>query len=150
MKEKDIQFEKRKQKFNKEIKKLEKDYDSKINKNYQQIKKNEEDYLKEKTNKLTWQLIQNCDYQSFLSNENLNVGKNRKKNKLESHLDDIFVDQSNQLFDEDFINNVYSNKKQRQSHGGCIFNSRLSSDNYIRNPHIQIDSNKRYQMGKKY
>ena len=150
MKEKDIQFEKRKQKFNKEIKKLEKDYDSKINKNYQQIKKNEEDYLKEKTNKLTWQLIQNCDYQSFLSNENLNVGKNRKKNKLESHLDDIFVDQSNQLFDEDFINNVYSNKKQRQSHDNYIFNSRLSSDNYIRNPHIQIDSNKRYQMGKKY
>ena len=149
MKEKDIQFEKRKQKFNKEIKKLEKDYDVRINKNYQQIKKNEEDYLKEKTNKLTWQLIQKCDYQTFLSNEDSTIGKNHKKKK-QSNLDEIFMDQKNQLFDEDFINNVYSNRKHRQNYDDYILNSRLSSENYVKNPHMSIDSNKRYQLGKRY
>ena len=176
IKEKDIQFEKRKKKFSQEIKKLEKDYGDKIKKdNYQQIKKSEEDYLKEKNNKLTWNIIQKCDYQSFLLNEDSNnsnsnmnnlgnknnkVGRKKKLGTIQSHIDDIFVDQSNILFekdDEDFINKVYSNqtRKQRQNFDNYIYNSRISpkhkkTENFVNNNHISIDSNKRYLLGKKY
>ena len=160
MKEKDLQFEKRKKKFNKELKKLEKDYDEKIKKdNYQQIKRSEEDYIREKNNKLTWQIIQKCDYQTFLLNEDGNNAKNRKKNNnMQSHLDDIFVNQSNQLFekdDEDFINKIYSNQTRKQNYDDYMFNSRISSqnsrgDNYVRNSHVSLDSNKRYKLGKRY
>ena len=156
MKEKDLEFAKRKKKFNKEIKKLEKDYDYRIKKDYQQIKKSEEDYIKEKNSKLTWQLIQKCDYQTFLLNEDENK---KKKNTIQSNLDDIFVNQSNILFekdDEDFINKVYSNRKQRQNYYDYNnYNSRVSSknrrtDNYVRNSHLSIDSNKRYKLGNNY
>ena len=98
MKEKEKQYEKRKQKFNKELRKLERDYDVRIKKdNYQQIKKIGEDYKKEKNNKLTWQLIQNCDYQNFLLNEDSNYLNNPKKKKIKTNLDDIFEDQDNQF-----------------------------------------------------
>ena len=157
--EKDLQFEKRKKKFNKELKKLEKDYGEKIKKdNYQQIKRSEEDYIREKNNKLTWQIIQKCDYQTFLLKEDGNKAKNRKKNNIQSHLDDIFVNQSNQLFekdDEDFINKIYSNQTRKQNYDDYMFNSRLSSqnsrgDNYVRNSHVSLDTNKRYKLGKRY
>ena len=110
IKERDIQFEERKKKFNRKLKKLEKDYDSKIKKdNYIQIKKNEEDYLKEKNSKLTWKIIQNNDYQAFL----LNDQKNINNNLIPSQLKDIFNnknDYNNVGDDDDFINNIYSNK----------------------------------------
>ncbi len=110
IKERDIQFEERKKKFNRKLKKLEKDYDSKIKKdNYIQIKKNEEDYLKEKNSKLTWKFIQNNDYQAFL----LNDQKNINNNLIPSQLKDIFNnknDYNNIGDDDDFINNIYSNK----------------------------------------
>ena len=151
-------------KFNKEIKKLEKDYDQKIKKdNYQQIKKSEEFYLKEKNNKLTWNLIQQCDYDTFLLNDdtisdNKKLNKKKNINTIQSNLDDIFVNQSNILFekdDEDFINNVYSNQRRRQRQNyDNIYNSRISSqkkgENFVKNSHISIGSNRRYQLGKKY
>ena len=153
MKEKELEFEKRKRKFNKEIKKLEKDYGEKIKKdNYQQIKRSEEDYLKEKNNKLTWQLIQKCDYQNFLLNDDEN--KPYRKNIMQSNLEDIFVNKSNQLFekdDEDFINKVYSNQTRKQNYDSNIYSSKHSRcDNYVRNSHLSIDSNKRYKLGKRY
>ena len=156
MKEKDKQYEKRKRQFNKEIKKLEKDYGERIKKdNYKQIKKSEEDYIKEKNNKLTWQFIQKCDYNTFLLNED---GKNQKKNSIQSNLNDIFVNQSNQLFekdDEDFINKVYSNKtsKQNLNYDDYLYNLKISSkiginENYVKNSHLSIDTNKKYKLGK--
>ncbi len=119
MKEKDKQFEKRQKIFNKEIKKLEKDYDEKIKKdNYQQIKRNEDDYIKIKNSKLTWKIIQKSDYQTFLLNEdsikNDNINTSQKINKtIQSKLNDIFVNQSNEYFEkdeEDFLKNIYSNQ----------------------------------------
>ena len=114
IKEKDIIFEERKKKFNKKLKKLEKDYDTRIRKdNYIQIKKNEDDYIREKNNNVTWKMIQNNDYQAFL----LNNEKNININSLPSQLRDIFVDKNdynnNLGDDDDFINNVYSNKSQK-------------------------------------
>ena len=47
---------------------------------------------KEKINKLTWQQIQNCDYDTFIINE-----KDRKKNNLE----EIFTNKSNQFEGDD-------------------------------------------------
>ena len=113
--EKDIKFEERKKKFNKKLKRLEKNYDTKIKKdNYIQLKKNEEDYLKEKNNKLTWKFIQKNDYQAFLLHEDKDIDNN----SIPSQLKDIFVDKSdyNHHLGEDanFINNVYTNKKQKQ------------------------------------
>ena len=89
IKEQDIKFEERKRKFNREIKKLEKDYDSKIKTdNYIQIRKNEEDYLKEKNSKLTWKYIQSSDYNAFLLNDERNININT----IPSQLKDIFND----------------------------------------------------------
>ena len=122
IKEQDIKFEERKRKFNREIKKLEKDYDSKIKTdNYIQIRKNEEDYLKEKNSKLTWKYIQNSDYNAFL----LNDEKNININTIPSQLKDIFSDKNSfNNDDENFINKLYSKND---------FNKKKSSDkkNYI-------------------
>ena len=150
MKEKDREYEKRKQKFQQEIKKLEKAYDVRLKKdNYIQIKKNEEDYLKDRNNKLTWQIIQKCDYDTFLLNDE---GKNAKKNSIQSNLHDIFVNQSNQYFekdDEDFINKIYSNQDRRQriNYDEYLYNQKASNRN---NMHYSVDSNKRYKLGKIY
>jgi len=147
MKEKDILYEKRKQNFNQQIKKLEKNYDERIKKdNYKQIKKSEEDYLKGKNNKLTWKLIQNCDYDTFLISEN-----KKNKNSIQSDLDDIFTNQNNQLFekdDEDFINKVYSNdrKKLKNSYNYSKFSSNQNIINSMKNSHLSIDSNKKYKL----
>ena len=114
LKEKDIKFEERKRKFNRELKKLKKDYDTKIKKdNYIQLKKNEEDYLKEKNSKLTWKYIQNNDYNTFLLNDERNVNINT----IPSQLKDIFNDKNSiNNDDENFINKIYSkndfNKKK--------------------------------------
>ena len=95
-----------------------------------------------------------------LGNKNNRVGRKNKLSTIQSHIDDIFVDQSNILFekdDEDFINKVYSNqtRKQRQNFDNYIYNSRISpkhkrTENFVNNNHISIDSNKRYLLGKKY
>ena len=147
MKEKDILYEKRKKNFNQQIKKLEKNYDDRIKKdNYKQIKKSEEDYLKGKNNKLTWKLIQNCDYDTFLISEN-----KKNKNSIQSNLDDIFTNQSNQLFekdDEDFINKVYSNDKNKKLKNSYNY-SKFSSNqniNSMKNSHLSIESNKKYKL----
>ena len=150
MKEKDIQYEKRKKKFQQEIKKLEKAYDVRLKKdNYIQIKKSEEDMLKDRNNKLTWQFIQKCDYNTFLMNDD---GKNAKKNSIQSQLNDIFVNQSNQYFekdDEDFINQIYSNQERRQRHNYDEYlpNSKVPSRN---NMNYSMDPNKRYKLGNIY
>ena len=96
MREKNILFEKRKKKFEVENKKIQQKMS--LKNDYLQKKKNEEDYQKEKMNKLTWQQIQNCDYDTFIINE-----KDRKKNNL----DDIFTSQSNQFEgdDADYLKN---------------------------------------------
>ena len=111
LKEKNIKYEERKKSFNKHLKKLEKDYDSRIKKdNYIQIKRNEEDYMKGKNNKLTWKLIQKNDYQAFL----LNDEKNININSVPSQLKDIFNknEYMNDFGDDDsFINQIYSNNK---------------------------------------
>ena len=115
LKEKNIKYEERKKSFNKHLKKLEKDYDSRIKKdNYIQIKRNEEDYIKGKNNKLTWKLIQKNDYQAFL----LNDQKNININSVPSQLKDIFNknDYMNDFGDDDsFINQIYSNNKRPQN-----------------------------------
>ena len=134
IKEKEIKFEERKKKFNKKLKKLERSYDTKIKKdNYIQIKKSEDDYLKGKNNKLTWNYIQKNDYKAFLLNdeEEINI------NSIPSQLKDIFVDKkefNNLGEDEDFINNIYSNDSQRLKNS---FNKSKQSNNensgYLKN-----------------
>ena len=146
IKERDIQFEERKKKFNRKLKKLEKDYDSKIKKdNYIQIKKNEEDYLKEKNSKLTWKFIQNNDYQAFL----LNDQKNINNNLIPSQLKDIFNnknDYNNVGDDDDFINNIYSNKNPNlknsfnKSKNSSQENSRyIGNESYSKFSDLSID-----------
>ena len=147
IKERDIKFEERKKKFNRKLKKLEKDYDSKIKKdNYIQIKKNEEDYLKEKNSKLTWKFIQNNDYQAFLLNDQKNVNNN---NLIPSQLKDIFNnkdDYNNLGDDDDFINNIYSNKNPNlknsfnKSKKSSQENSRyLGNESYSKFSDLSID-----------
>ena len=59
---------------------------------YLQKKKNEEDYQKEKINKLTWAQIQKSDYDTFILNE---------KDKNKNNFNDIFMSQSNQFEGDD-------------------------------------------------
>ena len=147
IKEKDIKFEERKKKFNSKLKKLEKNYDTRIRKdNYIQIKKNEEDYLKEKNKKLTWKIIQQNDYQAFL----LNGEKEVNINPIPSQLKDIFIDKNdynnNLGEDDDFINNIYSNKSQKmknsfnKSKKSSQENSRyLGNESYSKFSDLSID-----------
>ena len=120
LKEKNLKYEERKKSFNKQLKKLEQNYDSKIRKdNYIQIKRSEDDYLKGKNNKLTWNFIQNNDYQRFLLNDERNISNNNNP----SQLNNIFNNKSDYINnledDEDFINKIFSNK---------ITNQKTSSD----------------------
>ena len=147
IKEKDFKFEERKKKFNKKLQRLEKNYDTKIKKdNYIQLKKNEEDYLKERNNKLTWKYIQKNDYQAFL----LNDEKEINNNSIPSQLKDIFADKNdynnNLGDDDDFINNVYSNKASKlknsfnKSKKSNQENSRyLGNDSYSKLSDLSID-----------
>ena len=142
MREKSSLFEKRKKKFNKQIQKLEKNYENRIIKdNYKQIKKSEEDYQKEKNNKLTWQLIQNCDCDTFLLNDQ------RKDSGVHmNQIDEIFTDQNNQgNEDEDFINNVYTNdnfKRRKKIHTGSYnYNSYNNYGNYYQQNYYGTNQN---------
>ena len=129
MKEKHMKYEERKKSFNKQLKKLEKDYDSRIKKdNYIQIRKNEEDYLKGKNNKLTWKYIQKNDYQAFL----LNDERNMNINSVPSQLNDIFNknDYMNDFGDDDsFINKIYSNNKKPQKKKDFYESKRSKGEN---------------------
>ena len=129
MKEKHMKYEERKKSFNKQLKKLEKDYDSRIKKdNYIQIRKNEEDYLKGKNSKLTWKYIQKNDYQAFL----LNDERNMNINSVPSQLNDIFNknDYMNDFGDDDsFINKIYSNNKRPQKKKDFYESKRSKGEN---------------------
>ena len=91
MKEKNILFEKRKKKFEIDNRKLQQKMS--LKNDYLQIKRNEEDYQKEKMNKLTWQQIQKLDYDTFIINEK------DKRDKHKNNLEDIF--KSNQFEGDD-------------------------------------------------
>jgi hypothetical protein len=67
LKEKRILFEKRKKQFEIENKKIQQKMS--VKNDYIQFRKKEEDYQKEKNSKITWQQIQNCDYDNFILNE---------------------------------------------------------------------------------
>jgi hypothetical protein len=90
IREKNILFEKRMKKFEDDKKKIE--HKLNMKNDYLQMKKNEEDYQKEKINKLTWEQIQNCDYDTFILNE---------KDKNKNNFNDIFMSQSNQFEGDD-------------------------------------------------
>ena len=91
IKEKNILFEKRKKQFEVDNKKIQQKMSMKND--YLQFKRNEEDYQKEKMNKLTWQQIQKSDYDTFILNE-----RDKIKN---TNLDDIFTNKSNQFDGDD-------------------------------------------------
>ena len=91
LKEKRILFEKRKKQFEVENKKIQQKMS--VKNDYMQFRKKEEDYQKEKNSKITWQQIQNCDYDNFILNE-----KDKNKN---SNLDEIFTNKSNQFDGDD-------------------------------------------------
>ena len=90
IKEKNILFEKRMKKFEEDKKKIQ--HKLNMRNDYLQMKKNEEDYQKEKINKLTWAQIQKCDYDTFILNE---------KDKNRNNFNDIFTSQSNQFEGDD-------------------------------------------------
>ena len=101
IKEKNILFEKRMKKFEED--KLKIQHKMSLKNDYLQMKKNEEDYQKEKINKLTWAQIQKCDYDTFILNE---------KDKNRNNFNDIFTSQSNQFEgdDADYLK-TFKNKK---------------------------------------
>ena len=122
-KEKNILFEKRKKKFEEEnIKLFEKM--SKTN-NYKQLKMESENYQKSKMNKLTWKMIQDCDYDSFI----LNIDKNNNKRNLKA----IFNTESNGN-EEDYLKS-FKNKK------GLNINLVNEVNNKIINNNININTN---------
>ena len=90
IKEKNILFEKRLKKFEEDKIKIQ--HKMSMRNDYLQMKKNEEDYQKEKINKLTWAQIQKCDYDTFILNE---------KDKNKNNFNDIFTSQSNQFEGDD-------------------------------------------------
>ena len=96
-KEKNILFEKRKKKFEIDNKKIQQKMN--LKNDYLQIKRNAEDYQKEKMNKITWQQIQKLDYDTFIINEA------DKRDKYRNNLEYIF--KSNQLDgdDDDYLKN---------------------------------------------
>ena len=122
-KEKNILFEKRKKKFEEEnIKLFEKM--SKTN-NYKQLKMESENYQKSKMNKLTWKMIQDCDYDSFI----LNIDKNNNKRNLKA----IFNTESNGN-EEDYLKS-FKNKKELN------INLVTEGNNKIINNNININTN---------
>ena len=118
-KEKEILFEKRKKKFEVDNKKLV----DKINRknDYRQLKINEEDYQKQKLEKLTWKMIQKSDYENFILND---------KGKNKSNLDEVFTNESN-LFEGDDENFLKSFKIKKGIHDSQISqpNSNVNNNN---------------------
>ena len=97
IKEKNILFEKRKKKFEIDNRKLQQKMS--LKNDYLQIKRNEEDYQKEKMNKLTWQQIQKLDYDTFIINEK------DKRDKYKNNLEDIFRSNQFEGDDGDYLKN---------------------------------------------
>ena len=87
---------------------------------YLQMKKNEEDYQKEKINKLTWAQIQKSDYDTFILNE---------KDKNRNNFNDIFLSQSNQFEgdDADYLKNFKNNKGFNEENNKINTNSNNSN-----------------------
>jgi len=121
LKEKRILFEKRKKQFEVENKKIQQKMS--LKNDYIQFRKKEEDYQKEKNSKITWQQIQNCDYDNFILNE-----KDKNKN---SNLDEIFTNKSNQFDgdDGDYLKNFRLKKGFSENASENIKNN----DNRINN-----------------
>ena len=120
MKEKNILFEKRKKQFEIENKKIQQKMNMKND--YMQIKLNEEDYQKEKMNKITWQQIQKSDYDTFIKNE---------KDKIQNpNLNEIFTNQSNQ-FEEvgDYLKNFRVNTNGNKVNNININSNSISNNN---------------------
>ena len=129
-KEKEIIFERRKKKFEVDNKKLV----DKINRknDYRQLKINEEDYQKQKLDKLTWKMIQTSDYDNFILNE---------KGKNKSNLDEVFTNESN-LFEGDDENFLKSFKIKKGIHENQISktNSNEINNNMDNNTNNDITS----------
>ena len=127
-KEKDILFEKRMKKFEEDKIKIKQKMS--LKNDYLQMKKNEEDYQKEKINKLTWAQIQKSDYDTFILNE---------KDKNRNNFNDIFLSQSNQFEgdDDDYLKNFKNNK------GFIEENNKIDTNNSNNNNKIipKFDSN---------
>ena len=120
MKEKNILFEKRKKQFEIENKKIQQKMNMKND--YMQIKLNEEDYQKEKMNKITWQQIQKSDYDTFIKNE---------KDKIQNpNFNEIFTNQSNQ-FEEvgDYLKNFRVNTNGNKVNNININSNSISNNN---------------------
>ena len=134
-KEKEILFEKRKIKFKEDNKKLV----DKINRknDYRQLKINEEDYQKQKLDKLTWKMIQTSDYDSFILND---------KGKNKSNLDEVFTNESN-LFEGDDENFLKSFKIKKGIHENQI---NKTSSNAINNNMDNNTSNENTNSFNKY
>ena len=127
-KEKDILFEKRMKKFEEDKIKIKQKMS--LKNDYLQMKKNEEDYQKEKINKLTWAQIQKSDYDTFILNE---------KDKNRNNFNDIFLSQSNQFEgdDDDYLKNFKNNKGFNEE------NNKIDTNNSNNNNKIipKFDSN---------
>jgi hypothetical protein len=140
IKEKNILFEKRMKKFEEDKKKIV--HKMNMKNDYLQMKKNEEDYQKEKINKLTWEQIQNCDYDTFILNE---------KDKNRNNFNDIFTSQNNQFEGDDLDylktfkvkkgfndeNNKINNTANKSKFDSNI--SRISSGNNGQNHNLDLD-----------
>ena len=118
MKEKNILFEKRMKKFEEDKIKIKQKMS--LKNDYLQMKKNEEDYQKEKINKLTWAQIQKSDYDTFILNE---------KDKNRNNFNDIFLSQSNQFEgdDADYLKNFKNNKGFNEENNKINTNSNNSN-----------------------
>ena len=127
IKEKNILFEKRMKKFEEDKKKIQ--HKLNMKNDYLQMKKNEEDYQKEKINKLTWAQIQKCDYDTFILNE---------KDKNRNNFNDIFTSQSNQFEgdDADYL------KTFKMKKGFDEENDKINNNNNINNKAVpKFESN---------
>ena len=133
-KEKEILFEKRKKKFEEDNKKLV----DKINRknDYRQLKINEEDYQKQKLDKLTWKMIQKSDYDNFILNE-------KEKNK--NNIDEVFTNESN-LFEGDDENLLKNFKIKKGIHENQI----NKTSNNVNNNNLDNTSNENTTSFNKY
>ena len=112
LKEKNILFEKRKKQFEVDSKKIQQKMS--VKNDYLHFKQKEEDYQKEKMNKLTWQQIQKLDYDTFIINEK------DKRDKYKNNLEDIFTSKSNQFEgdDDDYLRGYRLKKGFNETESG--------------------------------
>ena len=130
-KEKNILFEKRKKQFEENNRKLV----EKLNKknDYKQFKLNEEDYQKEKMDRITWEIIQDSDYDTFLIND---------MEKTNQKFDNVFSENTDQLEGDfaEYLNNVTSRKKFNENHNFKTYGNGLKN-NISLNNNILSDNN---------